>query len=225
MSINARTSLSASGSSGVASLAFAFALYADLVVRGGGGFGASSSSSSSSEMTMPLLARAVVALLDSVHLDVDDGFARVPVGSSSSESKSFSADFSFDREGLAASALDDAAGGGSTGSALILRVSGAAGLGAGAAAAADFALPKKSSFPEGFGFAGSCLISGLTSFGSDLTVGCAFSVLEGAFDRPGSLFLEEEAVAEDFAFAVDRVRWRSVRFYQSEIVFVRQNLG
>ena len=164
---------------------------------------------------MPLLARAVVALLDSVRLDVDDGFARVLAGSSFSESESFNADFSFDRESLAASALDDATGGGSTGSALILRVSGAAGLGA-AAAAADFALPKKSSFPEGFGFAGSCLISGLTSFGSDLTAGCAFSVLEGAFDRPGSLFLEEEAVAEDFAFAVDRVRWRSVRFYQSE---------
>ena len=219
MSINARTSLSASGSSGVASLAFAFALYADLVMRGGG-FGASSSSSSSSEMTMPLLARAVVALLDSVRLDVDDGFARVLAGSSFSESESFNADFSFDREDLAASALDDAAGGGSTGSALILRVSGAAGLGAGAAAAADFALPKKSSFPDGFGFAGSCLMSGLTSFGSDLTAGCAFS-LEGAFDRPGSLFLEEEAVVEDFAFAVDRVRWRSVRFYQSEMVFVR----
>ena len=223
MSIIARTSLSASESSGVASLAFAFALYADLMVRGGGGFGASSSSSSSSEMTMPLLARAVVALLDSVRLDVDDGFARVLAGSSYSESESFNADFSFDREGLAASALDDAAGGGSTGSALILRVSGAAGLGAGAAAA-DFALPKKSSFPEGFGFAGSCLMSGLTSFGSDLTAGCAFSVLEGAFDRPGSLFLEEEAVAEDFAFAVDRVRWRSVRFYHSENS-VCQNLG
>ena len=220
MSIIARTSLSASGSSGVASLAFAFALYADLVVRGGGGFGVSSSSSSSSEMTMPLLARAVVALLGSARLDVDDGFARVLAGSSSSESESFNADFSFDREDLAASALDDATGGGgSTGSALILRVSGAAGLGA--AAAADFVLPKKSSFPDGFGLAGSCLMSGLTSFGSDLTAGCAFSVLEGAFDKPGSLFLEEEAVAEDFAFAVDRVRWRSVRFYHSEIVFVR----
>jgi hypothetical protein len=181
------------------------------MVRGAGGFGASSSSSSS-EMTMPLLTRAVVAPLDSARLDVDDGFARVLAGSSSSESESFDTDFSFDREGLAASALDDAARGGSTGSALILRVSGAAGLGA--AAAADFALPKKSSFPEGFGFAGSCLMSGLTSFGSDLTAGCAFSVLEGAFDRPGSLFLEVEAVAEDFAFAEDRVRWRSVRFYQ-----------
>jgi hypothetical protein len=187
-------------------------LYADLVVRGGGGGFGASSSSSSSEMTTPLLMRAVVALLDSVRLDVDDGFARVLAGSSSSsESSSFNTAFSFDRDGLA-SALDDAARGGSTGSALILRVSGAAGLGA--AAVADFALPKKSSFPEGFGFTGSCLISGLTSFGSDLTTGCAFSVLEGAFDRPGSLFLEVEAVAEDFAFAVDRVRWRSVRFYR-----------
>jgi hypothetical protein len=204
MSIIARNSLSASGSSGVASFALAFALYADLVMRCGGGFGAFSSSSSSSEMTTPLLMRAVVALLDSVHLDVDDGFARVLAGSSSSsESESFNTDFSFDLEGLA-SALDDATGGGSTGSALILRVSGGAGLGA--AGAADFALPKKSSFPEGFGFAGSGLISGLTSFGSDLTTGCAFSVLEGAFDRPGSLFLDVEAVAEDFAFAEDRVR-------------------
>jgi hypothetical protein len=210
MSIIARNSLSASGSSGEASFAFAFALYAALV-RGGGGFGgaSSSSSSSSSEMTTPLLTRDAL-LVDSVCLDVD-GLARVFAGSSSSSvSESFNADLSlsFDREGLGSglgAALDVV--GGSTDSTLILRVSGA-GLGA-----AGFALLKKSSFPEGFGFAGSTLISGLMSFGSDLTTGWASLVIEGAFDKPGSLFLEvEEWVTEDFAFADDRVRWRSVRF-------------
>ena len=106
---------------------------------------------------------------------------------------------SFDLEGLssglgaALDALED-----SSGSILILGVS-VVGLGAG------FALPKKSSFPEGFGFEGSSLITGLTSFGSDLTTGLASSVIEEAFDRPGSLFLEvEAATAEDFMFAEDR---------------------
>ena len=129
MSIIARNSLSASGSSGGAS--FAFALYVDLMVRGGS---RDSSSSSSSKMTTPPLTRVVVALLDSVRLDVSDGFTRVLAGPSSSESESSNTDFSFDRESLA-SALDGAAGG-STGSALVLHVSGAAGLGA----AAGFAL-------------------------------------------------------------------------------------
>jgi len=106
---------------------------------------------------------------------------------------------SFDLEGLssglgaALDALED-----SSGSILILGVS-VVGLGAG------FALPKKASFPEGFGFEGSSLITGLTSFGSDLTTGLASSVIEEAFDRPGSLFLEvEAATAEDFMFAEDR---------------------
>jgi hypothetical protein len=86
----------------------------------------------------------------------------------------------------------------SSGSTLILGVSDV-GLGAG------FALPKKSSFPEGFGFEGSSLITGLMSFGSDLTTGLASSVIEEAFDRPGSLFLEvEAAAADDFMFAEDR---------------------
>lgn len=72
----------------------------------------------------------------------------------------------------------------------------------------------KSSLPEGFAcFAGSSLmVCGLTSFGSDLAAGLASSVVEGAFERPGSLFLEEVAVAEDFAFDEDRRCWRSVRF-------------
>jgi hypothetical protein len=47
------------------------------------------------------------------------------------------------------------------------------------------------------------------SFGSDLTTGFASSVVEGAFDRPGSLFLEVEevavVVAEDFAFDEGRL--------------------
>jgi hypothetical protein len=91
---------------------------------------------------------------------------------------------------------------------LILRVSGAD-LGAGAAGGFALAL-LKSSFPERFaGFAGSSLICGLTSFGSDLTTGFASLVVEGAFDRPGSLFLEVEevavVVAEDFAFDEDRL--------------------
>ena len=119
---------------------------------------------------MPLLTRAP-ELLDSVRLDVDAGFERVLAASSSSESESFNLDLSFDLEGLGSvlgAALVDTVGG-STGSALILRVSGA-GLDA-AAAAVGLALPKKSSFPEGFGFAASSLMSGLTSFGSDLTTG------------------------------------------------------
>jgi hypothetical protein len=63
----------------------------------------------------------------------------------------------------------------------------------------------KSSFPEGFGFGGASLVSSLTSFGSDLTTGLAFSAAEGALERPGSLFLEVEAVAaEDLVFAEDR---------------------
>ena len=103
---------------------------------------------------------------------------------------------SFDLEGLSSAlgaalyAVEDSAGS-------ILRVSGA-GLGA------DFAL-LKSSFPEGFGFGGSSLISSLTSFGSDLTTGLTSSVVEAAFERPGSLFLEvEAAAAEDFMFAEER---------------------
>ena len=94
----------------------------------------------------------------------------------------------------------------SAGSTLIFRVSGA-GLGAG------FAL-LKSSLPDGFGFGGSSLVSSLTSFGSDLTTGLVSSVVEGAFERRGSLFLEVEAVAaaEDFVFAELRAGWRSVRF-------------
>jgi hypothetical protein len=76
---------------------------------------------------------------------------------------------------------------------------------------ADFAL-LKSSLPEGFGFGGSFLISSLTSFGSDLMMtGLESSALEGAFDRPGSLFLEVEG-AEDLIFAEGRVAWISVRF-------------
>jgi hypothetical protein len=91
---------------------------------------------------------------------------------------------------------------------LILRVSGAD-LGAGAAGGFALAL-LKSSFPERFaGFAGSSLICGLTSSGSDLTTGFASLVVEGAFDRPGSLFLEVEevavVVAEGFAFDEDRL--------------------
>ena len=110
---------------------------------------------------------------------------------------------SFDLEGLSSTlgaaldAVEDSAGS-------ILRVSGA-GLGA------DFAL-LKSSFPEGFGFGGSSLISSLTSFGSDLTTGLTSSVIEAAFERPGSLFLEVEAAAEDFMFAEERAGRRSVRF-------------
>ena len=117
---------------------------------------------------MPLLMRAP-ELLDSVRLDVEAGCERNIAASSSSESESFNLDLSFDIEGLGSvlgAALVDTVGG-STGSALILRVSGAD-LDA-VAAAATFALPKKSSFPEGFGFAISSLMSGLTSFGSDLT--------------------------------------------------------
>jgi len=86
----------------------------------------------------------------------------------------------------------------SSGSILILGIS-VVGLGTG------FALPKKSSFPEGFGFEGSSLITGLTSFDSVLTTGLVSSVIEEVFDRPGSLFLEVEATAaEDFMFAEDR---------------------
>ena len=86
----------------------------------------------------------------------------------------------------------------SSGSILILGVP-VVGLGAG------FALPKKSSFPEGFGFESSSLITGLMSFGSDLTTGLVSSVIEEAFERPGSLFLEvEAAAAEDFMFGEDR---------------------
>jgi len=206
ISIIARNSFSASGSSGGASFVFVFALYAALAR--GGGFGASSSSSSS-EMTTPLLTRTAFFLLDSVRLDVDGDFPRVlaVADSSSSESESIDMDLSFDLEGLGSgflAALDDAAGGGSsTGSVLILRVSGA-GLGLGAGGIALL----KSSFPEGFaGFAG--LITGLMFFGSDLMTVFASSVIEGAFDRPGSLILEVEAEAEDFE---DRLCWRSVRF-------------
>lgn len=121
---------------------------------------------------MPLLTRAP-ELLDSVRLDVDAGFERVLAASSSSESESFNLDLSFDLEGLGSvlgAALVDTVGG-STGSALILRVSGAGLDAVAAAAAVGLALPKKSSFPEGFGFAASSLMSGLTSFGSDLTTG------------------------------------------------------
>ena len=61
------------------------------------------------------------------------------------------------------------------------------------------------SFPEGFGFEGSSLITGLMSFGLGLTTGLVSSVIEVAFDRPGSLFLEvEAAAAEGFVFAEDR---------------------
>jgi hypothetical protein len=56
------------------------------------------------------------------------------------------------------------------------------------------------------------LISSLTSFGSDLTTGLTSSVIEAAFERPGSLFLEVEAAAEDFMFAEERAGRRSVRF-------------
>jgi hypothetical protein len=108
------------------------------------------------------------------------------------------ATLSFDVEGSGSSlgatfdAVED-----SVDSTLIFRVSGV-GLGA------DFAL-LKSSFPEGFGFGGASLVSSLTSFGSDLTTGLAFSAAEGALERPGSLFLEVEAVAaEDLVFAEDR---------------------
>ena len=206
ISIIARSSFSASGSPEEASFVFVFAfdLYAALVR--GAGFG-TSSSSSSSEITTPLLTRA--ALLVSVRLD-----ARVleVADSSSSESEGFNIGLSFDLEGAA---LDDVArGGSSTGSALILRVS-VGGLGAGAAEGFALAL-LKSSFPEGFaGFAGSSLICGLTSSGSDLATGFASPVIEGAFDRPGSLFLEV-AAAEDFAFDEDRLCWKSVRFCSME---------
>ena len=149
------------------------------------------------------------ALLVSVRLD-----ARVLVvaDSSSSESESFDIALSFDLEGAA---LDDVArGGSSTGSSLILRVS-VVGLGAGAAEGFALAL-LKSSFPESFaGFTGSSLICGLTSFGSDLATDFASPVIEGAFDRPGSLFLEVVA-AEDFAFDEDRLCWGSVRFCSME---------
>lgn len=94
--------------------------------------------------------------------------------------------------GDALDALED-----SSGSILIFGVP-VVGLGAG------FALPKKSSFPEGFGFEGSSLITALTSFGSDFTMGLASSVIEEAFDSPGSLSLDVEAAAEDFMFAEGR---------------------
>ena len=159
-----------------------------------------------------------------MRLDLDGDLACVVTlaDSSFSESESIDIDLSFDLAGLACSglgvALDDAArGGSSTGSALILRVSGAD-FGAGAAAG-GFALVAllKSSFPEGLaGFGGSSLICGLTSFGSDLMTGFTSSAIEGAFDRPGSLFLEVVAVAEDFAFDEDRLCWRSVRFCSME---------
>jgi len=201
--------------SGSGEAGFAFVLYAALA-RGGFGACACASSSSSSEMTIPLLTRAV--LLDSVRLDDDDddddGFASAPA-LSSSESESFRAGF-FSAGGLAVDlgglgsdlkvnfdAVED-----SPGSTLTLSVSSCAGLGA------DFAL-LKSSFPEGFGFGfgGSFLISSLTSFGSDLMMtGLESSAFEGAFDRPGSLFLEVEGAAEDLIFAEGRVAWISVRF-------------
>ena len=99
---------------------------------------------------------------------------------------------------------------GSSGSILSLGVS-VVGLGAG------FALPKKSSFPEGFGFEGSSLITGLTSFGSDLTTGLASSVIEDAFDRPGGLSLEVEvAAAEGFVFAEDRAGTAEDQFVSVE---------
>ena len=219
ISIIARNSFSASGSSFL--FVFTFDLYAALAR---GGFGASSSSlSSSSEMTTRLLALAVL-LVDSVRLDLDGDLARVLTlaDSSSSESEGIGIDLSLDPEGLLCSglgaALDDAGrGGSSSGSALILRVS-VAGFGA-VAATGGFALAAllKSSFPEGLaGFEGSSLICGLTSFGSDLTTGFTSSAIEGAFDRPGSLFLEVVAVAEDFAFDEDRLCWRSVHFCSME---------
>src|SRR5258708_23344963 len=218
MSIIARNSFSTSGSSGDVSFVFAFAFDLYAALARGGGFGASSSSSSS-EMTTPFLTRAAL-LVDSARLDVDDSFARVlaVADASSSESETF------DLEGLGSTlgtALNDAFGGGSsTGSTLILRVSGAGLGGAAGAGGFTFAL-LKSSFPEGFaGFAGSSLIADLTSFGSDLMTGFAPPVIEGAFDRPGSLFLEVEAVVEGFAFDEDRLCWRSVRFCETNTVIV-----
>lgn len=71
----------------------------------------------------------------------------------------------------------------------------------------------KSSLPEGFGFGGSSLT--LTSFGSDLTIGFVSVVVEPVLDRPGSLFLEVEAAAEDFTFAEDRAGRRLVRFCET----------
>ena len=58
------------------------------------------------------------------------------------------------------------------------------------------------------------MVSSLTSLGSDLTTGLVSSVTEGAFERPGSLFLEVEAAAaeDDFVLVEDRAGWRSVRF-------------
>ena len=229
MSIIARNAFSASGSGGAA---FGFTLYAALVGGGGdddGSLGAASTSLSSSEMTTPLLTEARGALLDSVRLA--DG-ARV-VSSSESENSNKEEDFfstswktqtlitscgrrrsstskQVKRNTLEGLGSDLGAALAAAGSTLTLRVSGA-GLGAGFAAAL-----LKSSFPEGFGgFEGSSLISSLTSFGSDLTLttGLASSVFtEGAFDRPGSLFLELEAAAEDFVFAEGRLCGRSVRF-------------
>jgi hypothetical protein len=174
-------------------------------------------------MTTRLLARSAL-LVDSARLDIDGDFARVlaVTGSSSSESETFDVAFSFDLEDLR-SGLGAARGGSSSGSALILRVSGA-GLGAGAAEGFALAALLKSSFPEGLAdFAGSSLICGLTSFGSDLTTGFASAVIEGAFDRPGSLFLEVEA--EGFAFDEDRLCWRSVRFCGSMEQYLLELMG
>ncbi len=90
--------------------------------------------------------------------------------------------------------------------------------------AAVFALLKKSSFPEGFGFAGSSLAPSLTSFVSDLslmsfvsdlTIDLTSAVIVAALDRPGSLFLEVEAEANDFAFADDRIGRGLVRFCET----------
>ena len=79
----------------------------------------------------------------------------------------------------------------------------------------------KSSLPEGFGFGGSSLTLSLASFGSDLTMGFVSVVVEPVLDRPGSLLLEVEAVAEDFTFAEDRVGRGLVRFYETMFVCVR----
>lgn len=73
----------------------------------------------------------------------------------------------------------------------------------------------KSSLPDCFGLGGSSLAPSLASFGSDLTMGFVSVVVEAALDRPGSLVLEVEAAAEDFAFAEDRVGRTSVRFCET----------
>ena len=82
----------------------------------------------------------------------------------------------------------------------------------------------KSSLPEGFGFGGSSLTTTLTSFGSDLTIGFVSVVVEPVLDRPGSLFLEVEAAAEDFTFAEDRAGRRLVRFCET-MLSVSELLG